>query len=477
MGTQFSDNSIPLIVDLDGTFIYTDLLYEGIVGLVKKNFLYIFILLPWLIKGKAHLKNKVSGIAQINLELLPYNVELLKFLQKESGKGRKIILATASPIDYALEISKIHPIFNEVYGTNEINLKGKNKLNLLIENFGEKKFDYIGNSNSDLIIFASSRYSYLVNATTSLKNNTKKISNLQSTWKSRKGSFGNFLKAIRPYQWVKNLLVFVPIITAHKFHSPHLIIQTFYAFIAFSFVASSGYIINDLSDLNSDRSHPRKRFRPLASGQLSILSGILFSLVFLGGGIYIATRLSFAFLLILFLYFVVSLSYSLYFKKAVLYDVFILALLYSIRVFAGGKVIGVQLSFWLIAFSTLIFLSLAFVKRYSELMQVNNKAGLISRGREYFLEDLHLLQVMGIVSGFSSVIVFSLYINSPEVAYLYSRPKALWIISLLFLFWISRIWLITIRGKMTDDPIIFAIKDITSYFIFFLVGLILFVSI
>ncbi|HEY5370535.1 MAG TPA: UbiA family prenyltransferase [Hanamia sp.] len=477
MGNQFSDNSIPLIVDLDGTFINTDLLYEGIVSLVKKKCLYIFLLLPWLMKGKAHLKNKVSGIAQINLELLPYNVELLEFLQKESDKGRKIILATASPMHYALEISKIHPIFNEVYGTNETNLKGKNKLKILIENFGEKKFDYIGNSNSDLIIFASSRYSYLVNASTSLKNNTKRISNLKSIWSSKKGFLFNLLKAIRPYQWVKNLLVFVPLITAHKFHSTHLILQTFYAFIAFSFVASSGYIINDLLDLNSDRSHPRKRFRPLASGQLSILSGIIFSLVLLSGGLYIATRLSFLFFIILFSYFIVSLSYSLFFKKAVLFDVFILALLYSIRVFAGGEVIGVELSFWLIAFSTLIFLSLAFVKRYSELMRLDNNSGLISRGREYFLEDLHLLQVMGIVSGFCSVIVFSLYIDSPEVAFLYSHPKALWSISLLFLFWINRIWLITIRGKMTDDPIIFAAKDITSYCIFFLVGLILFLSI
>lgn len=476
MESQSSDN-IPIVVDLDGTLINTDLLYEGVAALIKKNPLYVFLLFAWLLKGKVHLKNKISQIAKIRLDLLPYNTRLLEFLRTESDKGRVIVLATASLKSYALEIAKIHPIFNQVYGTEEINLKGKNKLKLLINLFGEKKFDYIGNSNSDLVIFGSCRFSYLANASALLRKNTKKISNLQFTWKSRKGSFGSFLKAIRPYQWVKNLLVFVPIITAHKFDSPHLIIQTFCAFIAFSFVASSGYILNDLSDLNSDRYHPRKRFRPLASGQLSILSGLILSLALLGGGIYIATRLSYVFLIILFSYFVVSLSYSLYFKKAVLYDVFILALLYSIRVFAGGEVIGVQLSFWLIAFSTLIFLSLAFVKRYSELMQVNNKTGLINRGREYFIEDLHLLQVMGIVSGFSSVIVFSLYIDSPEVAYLYSQPKALWVISLLFLFWISRIWLVTIRGKMTDDPIIFAIKDITSYCIFFLVGVILFFSI
>jgi 4-hydroxybenzoate polyprenyltransferase/phosphoserine phosphatase len=476
MGTLSSDNSIPLVVDLDGTLINTDLLYEGIVVLIKKNFLYIFLLLPWFLKGKAYMKNKIFRIATMRPELLPYNRELLEFLYKEAANGRVIVLATASPTSNANEISKVHPIFKQVFGTDETNLKGKNKLKILVNIFGEKKFDYIGNSNSDLRIFASSRYSYLANASNSLKKKTKKISNLQFTWNSGKGSLRYFLKATRPYQWVKNLLVFVPLITAHKFNSLPLISQTFCAFIAFSFVASSGYLINDLSDLNSDRSHPRKRFRPLASGQLSILSGAILALFLIAGGLYIASKLSFLFLIILLAYFVTSLSYSLYFKKAVLYDVFILALLYSIRVFAGGEVIGVQLSFWLIAFSTLIFLSLAFVKRYSELMQVNNKTGLISRGREYYTEDLHLLQVMGIVSGFSSVIVFSLYIDSPEVAFLYSKPKLLWVISLLFLFWINRIWLVTVRGKMTDDPIIFSIKDVTSYILFFFVGLILFVS-
>lgn len=475
--SSLSDNTVPLVVDLDGTLINTDLLHEGVIALLKKNFLYFFLLIPWLLKGKVYLKNKIFRIAQISPELLPFNTELLEFLKKESDNGRTIIMATASPISNAIEISKIHPLFDQVYGTdNKTNLKGKNKSTVLINLFGKGKFDYIGNSHSDLKIFSSSRYSYLVNVPIFLEKKVKRISNLQFTWNSQKDSLLSLLKAIRPHQWVKNLLVFVPLITAHKFNSLSLISQTFYAFIAFNFVASSGYLINDLADLNSDRSHPRKRFRPLASGKVSILSGSSLALILFGGGLFLASRISSLFLLILLSYFITSLSYSLYFKKAVLYDVFILALLYSIRVFAGGEVIGVQLSFWLIAFSTFIFLSLAFVKRYSELMQVNNKGGLLSRGRDYLIEDLHLLQVMGIVSGFSSVIVFSLYIDSPEVAFLYSKPKLLWSISLLFLFWISRIWLITIRGKMTDDPIIFAIKDLTSYILFSLVGLILFIS-
>ena len=273
------------------------------------------------------------------------------------------------------------------------------------------------------------------------------------------------------------MLIFVPLITSHSFNSINLILQAAAGFFAFSFAASAGYIINDLFDLNSDRSHPRKRFRPFASGKLSILSGNILALILLAGGLYLASQLNFPFLISLILYFVISFSYSLYFKKIVLYDVFILALLYSTRVIAGGLVTGVSISFWLIAFSTFIFLSLAFVKRYSELMKIKDETGLKDRGREYVAQDLSLLQIMGIATGFLSVIVFSLYIDSPDVSRLYSHPKILWGISLLFLFWISRIWVVTNRGEMTDDPIVFAIKDATSYFIFLGIALIIFLSI
>jgi 4-hydroxybenzoate polyprenyltransferase/phosphoserine phosphatase len=478
MKMKNQSNNIPLVVDLDGTLINTDLFYEGIISILKKNILYFFLLLPWLLRGKVFIKNKISQIAKIRIEILPYNTELLGFLQNESDNGRLIILATASPISIALEISKIHSVFDKVYGTdNKTNLKGENKLKILLQLFGEKKFDYIGNSSSDLVIFASSRYSYLANASKTLQHKTKRISNLQFTWNSRKGTLLKFIKAIRPHQWVKNLLVFIPLITSHSFNSLSLIFQTFCAFISFSLVASSGYLINDLSDLNSDRSHPRKRLRPLASGQISILSGSFLSLFLLMGGLYLGSKLNYQFLAILISYFIISIAYSLYLKKTVLYDVFILASLYSIRVIAGGSVMDIQLSFWLIAFSTFIFLSLAFVKRYTELMQIGKEDSLANRGRGYLKEDLILLQIMGIISGFSAVIVFSLYINSPEVSQLYSKPKILWALSLLFLFWISRIWLITIHGKMTDDPILFALNDVKSYFIFFIICLIIWISI
>ena len=356
-------------------------------------------------------------------------------------------------------------------------LKGKNKLKVLVDKFGEFKFDYIGNSNTDLEIFAKSRYSYLVNPSRSLEKKTRRISNLKHIWKFKKVNLKDYLKAIRAYQWIKNLLIFVPLITSLSFNSTKLIGLATGGFFAFSFIASAGYIINDLLDLNSDRLHPHKKFRSFASGELSIATGFTLVVVLLSMGTVIATQLSFQFTVILLVYLFTSLSYSFYFKNIVLYDVFILSLLYSIRVIAGGLVTYIPISFWLIAFSTFLFLSLAFVKRYSELIDIRDEKGLMERGRQYRKIDLSSLQIMGIVSGFISVVVFSLYLNSPEVRQLYSHPNALWMISFCLIIWISRIWIVTNRGEMTDDPIIFALKDTSSYGLFLIGGLILWIAI
>ncbi len=253
------EDNIPLVVDLDGTLINTDLLYEGVIVLIKKNFLNAIFLLPWFLKGKSYLKNKIFSIAQLKMDLLPYNTELLFFLHNEAKSGRKIILATASPLYLAHEIANLYPIFTKVFGTDKINLKGKNKLRTLVDNFGEKGFDYIGDSMADLIIFKSCRYSYLNNPSKTLMKKTQKTSNLQFSWNSKNATLLPFVRAIRTHQWVKNLLLFVPLITAHLFTSTTLVKQTFLAFIAFNLVASSGYLINDLLDLNSDRSHPKKK--------------------------------------------------------------------------------------------------------------------------------------------------------------------------------------------------------------------------
>ncbi|MGG9964385.1 UbiA family prenyltransferase [Ferruginibacter sp. SUN106] len=477
MNNQVQDTTIPLVADLDGTLIDTDLLFEALILLIKKNPLYIFTCFLWVFKGRAYLKAKVFALVQIQYELLPYNTAVLEFLQAEFAKGRKIILATASPYTAAMEVAKVHPLFSEVYGsTNDINLKSAAKLNLLVKNFGDKQFDYIGNSSADLVIFASSRNAYLANASKTVERKAKKIATVTVIAGLKKLSLKDYIKAIRAYQWIKNLLLFVPLVTSHSYGSVKLLTLSFFGFCIFSLVASAGYLLNDLLDLNADRKHPRKKFRPVASGKIAIPTAVITAVLFLAAGLFFAAQLNWWFLCIVIFYFITSFSYSLFLKRIVLYDVFILALLYSVRVFAGAIVIDVVLSFWLIAFSTFIFLSLAFVKRYSELIQLIQSEGetnLKDRGRGYIVQDINLLQVMGIASGFLAVVVFSLYINSPEITQLYSKPRILWAISFLFLFWISRIWLFTTRGKMTDDPIVFALKDVTSYFVFLITGVLI----
>jgi 4-hydroxybenzoate polyprenyltransferase len=478
MNNRGSDKDIPVVVDLDGTLINTDLLYEAAILLFKKNPIYIFKCLLWLLKGKVFFKNEIFKRVHLQYQLLPYNTEVINFLQQEFADGRKIVLATASPLACAAEIAKVQPFFSQVYGTdNAINLKGTNKLQLLVKEFGKGNFDYIGNAKPDLVIFAASRYAYLVNASSGVERSAKKLNNLKNVWGSAGATIKDYIKAIRAYQWIKNLLLFVPLITSHSLQSFNLLTVSFFAFLTFGLVASAGYLLNDLLDIASDRRHPRKQFRPVASGKITVVNALLIAIMFLAGGLIFAATINIYFFVVLLLYFFTSFSYSIFLKKIVLYDVFILALLYSIRVIAGAVVINVALSFWLIAFSTFMFLSLAFVKRYSELMQVGDASDLKNRGRGYAVEDLNLLQIMGVASGFLAVVVFSLYINSPEVTQLYSKPKILWAISFLFLFWVSRVWLFTTRGKMTDDPIVFAIKDASSYIIFLLTGILIWISI
>ncbi len=475
--TEETDKQIPLVVDMDGTLINTDLLMEGFVAYIRRNPFRIFYCFIWLLQGKVKLKNQIFSRIDFPYQTLPFNQSLLQFLREQKQSGRRLVLATASPLAAARSVAAMHPLFDEVYGTDAVNLKGSNKQAMLSEKFGAQGFDYVGNSYADLPVFAGARYAYLVNGSRWLERRTGKVSRLKNYWPADRPNFLiSSVKAIRAYQWVKNLLVFVPVITSHSLGSGNSIGKAFLAFLAFSFTASAGYVINDFFDLKSDRIHPRKCKRPFASGDLSLVAGTFLVILLLLCGVVTGALLSWHFLALLFMYFVLSLIYSVVLKRLVLLDVFVLALLYSTRVVGGGVATDIPISFWLIAFSTFLFLNLAFVKRFSELMKVEGTSGLLERGREYLSDDLPLLRSMGVVSGFVSVVVFSLYINSPEILRLYTHPKFMWGISLLFLFWICRVWVVTNRGNMTDDPIIYALKDKVSYVIFILVGLLLWMA-
>jgi 4-hydroxybenzoate polyprenyltransferase len=461
-----SQQNIPLVVDLDGTLIKTDLLLESFYAMIKAKPLLIFRVPVWILKGKAHLKNQLAQHSHINVKTLPFHEEFLAYLRQEFNAGRKLILATASVEKFATAVAAHQGIFSAVYSTqNTLNLSGIHKRKLLVEKFGEKGFDYAGNGLPDLQIFPHARHAILVAPSEAVMKAAPKIASVQRIFDGPHPNVSVYIKTFRIHQWTKNLLLFVPMFTSHEWINPFAIWNIIWGIVAFSFCASSGYLLNDLIDLPADRLHPRKKLRPLPSGTLSIGEGTLLMIILLSAGLTLAAWLSPGFFLLLLLYCAVSIAYTFFLKTYVLIDVLVLAGLYTLRVVVGAILIDVVLSFWLFAFSIFIFFSLALIKRCSELVTLTNTAVHAAEGRDYRVADLAYLREMGIASGYLAIIIFALYINSPDVMVRYAHPKILWLICPILFYWISRLWLKTGRGEMHDDPIIYSIKDRGTKFV------------
>lgn len=460
---QFSGTAtVPLCVDLDGTLIKTDLLLESFLALVKANPLNLFRCFAWLLKGKAHLKAEIAKRVDLDIAILPYNEKVLAMLAAERANGREIHLCTAADQILAFKVSEHLGGFGSVFASNgTVNLSSANKCKKLEEAFGHQGFDYIGDSRDDLAVWKSSRNGYVTSTGRILKAALGVNSNVQSI-DSNNISIGKVLKAMRVYQWVKNVLIFVPLLTSHRFVDGDAVIASIMAFFAFSLCASSVYLLNDMLDLESDRRHERKRHRPFASGQLSLMTGMILTVVLLAAAVSIAVFLPPKFMLVIACYYLLTLAYSFVLKKLLLVDVFALASLYTSRIMAGGAAAMIPLSSWLIMFSITIFLSLAFLKRYAELDDKQRAGGTSAAGRGYFTEDISILRSFGTSSGYLAVIIMAIYLNSPGSNLLYSHRSALWGVFAALMFWISWMWMEAFKGKMHDDPIVFALKDRTS---------------
>lgn len=465
--------NIPLCVDLDGTLLNSDMLFESVLIMLKNNPFLLFLLPFWLFKGKVYLKNNIFSRIEFNPASLPYREEVLDYIKQEKNHNRAIILVTATPQFVAEKISDYLGLFSDVYGSDEkTNLKSDNKKEKLIKLFGEKSFDYMGDTYADLSVWEAANKAIIVSNDKNLikkaqkSNNNNLLINLE-----KKNKLKVIIKEIRVYQWVKNVLIFLPVLMAHKLEM-QLLIQSLIAFIAFSFTASSVYVTNDLLDLESDRLHPRKKNRPIAAGYLSIPFSIILaiSLFLIGFGITFLLP-DYNFLLVLICYYIITSLYSIRFKKVVIVDILTLSLLYTIRIIAGGSATGVEISPWLLAFSMFLFLSLAIVKRYTELLVMREQNRTNIKGRGYEVNDIELLNSIGPSSGYIAVLVFALYVNSEQVVKLYNEPMYMWVIAVLFLYWITRVWFLAHRGQMTDDPIVFTVKDKTSWAIGLLIGI------
>ena len=467
-----------LCVDLDGTLIHSDLLVESILALVRSNPFYLFLLPVWLFRGKACLKNEIAKRVSLDVSILPYNEQLLDYLRAQKQDGRKIVLASASHEKFVRAVAEHLGLFDEVLATNSsINLSGKAKLTKMNTKFGEGAFDYAGNSRVDLAIYEGGAGIVLVNPDRGVRERARELGPVIAEFTDRHTSCQPCWEALRPHQWLKNGLIFVPMLLAHEFGAG-AIAQAVLAFVAFGLCASSVYLLNDLLDLPDDRVHPSKKNRPLAAGRLSVLHALVMAPVLLIAAFAVAALLPLQFIAVLATYYVITLTYSLFFKRTMLFDVIILAGLYTLRIVAGTTALTLERSSWLLAFSVFLFFSLALVKRYVELSDMADmvaaRKSLTSRARAYRPEDRETLSQLGIASGLLAVLVLALYIDTDVVRTLYSRPELLWLVCPLMLYLVSRIWMLARRGDLVDDPVLFAIQDWRSQVVMVLgVGVIL----
>ncbi|ALG67317.1 UbiA family prenyltransferase [Beggiatoa leptomitoformis] len=456
---------LPLCVDLDDTLIKTDMLYEGFVKLLKKKPLLLLLLPFWLLKGKAYLKTKLNQHVDFDVTCLPYNQVFLTFLQAQQQAGRQLLLVTASHESIAQKIADHLGIFNTVLASNtERNLKGATKAQFLRDYFGEKPFAYAGDSRADLNVWQYAQEGILVNASASVTQQAKTLTIITEEFPNKTNWFKSLPAALRVHQWVKNTLIFIPLLASQQIMNMELLSDAVLAFFAFSFAASSAYILNDLLDLEADRHHHRKRKRPFASGAIPIQIGLLLFPICLLISLLFTIVLPLNFWLVLSIYYTLTLAYSFALKSVVLIDVFCLATLYTLRVIAGSAaMIDATVSHWLLAFSLFIFLCLAVVKRHSEMLALRRNNQSSAKGRGYVADDLEILASIGVSSGFISVLVLALYIHN--IRDMYSSPDILWLVCLIMLYWISRVWLISHRGTMHDDPIVFALRDRVSHIV------------
>jgi 4-hydroxybenzoate polyprenyltransferase/phosphoserine phosphatase len=453
----------PLVVDLDGTLVKTDLLVESFFALIKRNPFYVLAIPFWLLRGKAFLKQQIHQRVTLDVSTLPYHEPLLAYLKDQRCRGRRLVLATGSDEHIARQVAGHLQLFDRVLASDgTVNLTRRAKQSRLVAEFGEKGFDYAGDGRDDLEVWSSARRAILVNAAESVARQAARVTQIDQAFGRPEAIVKPMLKALRLHHWLKNVLVFAPLVLAYRYGEPGLLGKAFLAFLSFGLSASCVYLINDLADLPADRRHPRKRMRPFASGQLSLLWGLVLAPLLLLASVILACFLPLPFLAVLLLYFFLNLGYSFTIKQVVILDVIVLAVLYTMRILAGSAAVSIWPSAWLAAFSMFIFFSLALVKRYAELIVMKKAQGEHVQVRGYLGIDREILAAMGAGSGYLAVLVLAMYISSGTVEVLYRRQAVMWLLCPLLLYWISYVWLIAHRGRMDDDPLVFATRNPVS---------------
>lgn len=460
---------VPLAVDMDGTLIRTDTLHESLLVLARTKPLLLPRLPIWLARGgRAGFKRKVAESVTPNVDSLPVNQGFVDWLGGQRLGGRRLVLVTAADSSLATRIADRVGVFDDVLASDGVlNLSGSRKAGILVERFGEGGYDYAGNSRADVEVWRHARRAIIVNPNRDVATRAAAVAEVETEFPSTPVGARTWLWMLRAHQWLKNVLVALPLIAAHERPTPDVILGVLLAFAAMSMCASAVYVVNDLVDLEHDRLHVRKRTRPFASGRMPLWVGIVAAPTLFGTSVWLATIVNMRFLAWLLVYVAVTTAYSFALKRLAILDCLVLALLYTLRVVAGAAATQITLSFWLLALCVFVFLSLAFLKRYAELLVHTRNShgapegGALS-GRGYSAVDSQLVQMLGVASGFAAVLVFAMYLDSPSVRVQYLTPEILWAGVLVLLYWLSWLWLKANRGEMHDDPVIFAAKDRTS---------------
>lgn len=453
----------PLVVDLDGTLIRSDLLVESLLLLAKKAPLRMLAATSWLARGRAYFKCRIAREVTLDVATLPYDRDLIAYLESEKQTGRELVLATGADDSVAKGVADHLGLFDRVFASDgRTNLSGETKRDRLVAEFQLYGFDYVGDGRRDRVVFAAARKAILVHPVRGLRENGEKTTQIERVLDDPPERLEPYLTALRPHQWLKNTLVFAPLALDYHLYQPGLLMQAGLAFAAFSLCASSGYLLNDLLDLPNDRRHPHKKDRPLASGQVPPMHGIIGMVVLLLGAIAVALFLPLPFLGALVGYYVLSLVYSFRLKDIVILDVLALSILHTLRVVGGALAVGTTLSSWLLAFCIFLFFSLALVKRYAELVLARKIEGFHAHARAYLFEDRELLAALGGSSGYLAALVLGLYIGTRSSHEFLSLYQIFWLDCPLLLYWITYMWLMAHRGHMDDDPLVFGLRDRVS---------------
>lgn len=459
-----------LVVDLDGTLVRGDLLAESFFSVLKQNPAAALLASAALLGGRAKLKRALALRADVDIAALPYDDDVLSLIAEHRAAGARVVLATATDQRLANAVAAHLGVFDEVWASDGTdNLKGQRKRAVIEERAAGKPYAYAGDAEADVDIFRAAPAAIAVAPAARI-----------ARWKRRGLSFTHelvrdgpslraLIAALRPHQWAKNLLLFVPLFLAHGTQGPAWA-RTALAFVAFCLVASAAYVANDLMDLAADRRHPKKKRRPFAAGRLPLAAGLVMVPALLVGGAALAALLPVPFAVALAIYAVVTVAYSWRLKQLLIIDVVVLAGLYTLRLVAGALAADVDMSFWLSAFSLFIFSSLALAKRHTELGMWAAEHKERVAGRGYLVDDRTQIGSLGAAAGFVAVLVLALYIHSDDVRRLYARPTVLWGVLPLLLYWINRVWVLAARGVLHDDPIVFALRDRASWAIALLAG-------